>query len=491
MAAPFRIYSTLTRKVTDFKPLREGHVGLYVCGMTVYDRPHVGHGMANIIFDSFVRYLRYRGWDVTFVRNFTDVDDKIIARAAETGEDPFALAQRYIDAFQEDADALGMLRPCHEPRVTDSIEAIQKMVTQLISRGHAYDNEGTVWFDVRSFSEYGKLSGQKVDELRSPDTVAGKRHPADFALWKAVKPGEPSWESPWGPGRPGWHIECSAMSMGILGETFDIHAGGLDLVFPHHENEVAQSEAHSGCTYANYWMHNGLLTMASGKKMGKSLGNMVSIQDAVRDFPGETLRLYYLQNHYRSPLPWGEDALPEALAMLCRLYEAKEVAESMGGQEDAEQVARDLGEDAQAVLNLSSTFAERFHAALDDDFNTALALGHVFELVRAINRFSNHKKAKKRGGPVVAGALSALALVPDALGLLGTPVEAFMEEVKDKRLGAMGLTREDVQAKITARTQARTDKDWAQADALRDELDEMGIVLMDGADQTSWRIRVG
>jgi cysteinyl-tRNA synthetase len=491
MAAPFRIYSTLSRQVSDFKPLREGHVGLYVCGMTVYDRPHVGHGMANIIFDSFVRYLRYRGWDVTFVRNFTDVDDKIIARAAELGEEPAALAQRYIDAFQEDADALGMIRPDHEPRVTESIEAIKSMVQGLVDKGHAYENEGTVWFDVKSLPTYGKLSGQKVDELRSPDSVPGKRHPSDFALWKAVKPGEPSWESAWGPGRPGWHIECSAMSVRLLGENFDIHAGGLDLVFPHHENEVAQSEGHSGGTYANYWMHNGLLTMASGKKMGKSLGNMVSIQGALEAFPAETLRLYYLQNHYRSPLPWGEEALPEALAMLCRLYEAKEVAEAMGGEEDAAQVAQDLGEDAEALLELASRFAERFHRALDDDFNTALALGHVFELVRVLNRFSNHKKAKKRGGPVVASALEALALVPEALGLLGMDVEDFMEEVKTKRLSAMELTREDVEAKITARAQARTDKDWAQADALRQELDEMQIVLMDGAEGTSWRIQIG
>ena len=491
MAAPFRIYSTLTRKVTDFQPIREGHVGIYVCGMTVYDRPHVGHGMANIVFDTFVRYLRYRGWKVNYVRNFTDVDDKIIKRASELGEDPFELAQRLIHEFHEDTDALGMSRPDHEPRVTESIDAIRAMIATLVEKGHAYENEGTVWFDVRSFPEYGKLSGQNVDELRSPDTVPGKKHPADFALWKAVKPGEPSWESPWGPGRPGWHIECSAMSVGLLGENFDIHGGGLDLVFPHHENEVAQSEAHSGCSYANYWMHNGLLTMASGQKMGKSLGNMVSVQDAVRLFPAETLRLYYLQNHYRSPLPWGEEALPEALAMLCRLYEAKEVAESMGGEEKAADVARDLGEDAQAVLDLSARFEERFHSALDDDFNTALALGHVFELVRAINRLSNHKKAKKRGGPVVAGALQVLNLVPQALGLLGQPVDAFMEEVKDKRLAAMGRTRSDIEQKISDRTQARADKDWDLADTLRGELDDMGVVLMDASDGTNWRIRVG
>jgi len=491
MAAPFRIYSTLSRQVADFEPLREGHVGIYVCGMTVSDRPHVGHGMFINIFDTFVRYLRYRGWQVNYVRNFTDVDDKIIARAAEQDEDPSALAQRFIDAFHEDTDRMGMLRPDHEPRVTEVMDAIRSLVESLIDKGHAYVNEGTVWFDVHSLPSYGKLSGQKVDELRGADKVPGKRNPADFALWKAVKPGEPSWESAWGPGRPGWHIECSAMSMGLLGENFDIHGGGLDLVFPHHENEVAQSEAHSGCSYANYWMHNGLLTVASGQKMGKSLGNMSSLQDALMAFPAETLRLYYLQNHYRSALPWGEEALPEALAMLCRLYEAKEVALAMGGAEDAAQVAQDLGEDAQAVIDLTERFEERFHAALDEDFNTGLALGHVFELVRAINRFSNHKKAKKRGGPVVAGALEALSLVPQALGLLGMPVEAFLEEVKTKRLGTMDLTKAAVQDKIDARTQARADKDWAQADALRVELDELGIVLMDGADGTSWRIRVG
>ncbi len=490
MAAPFRIYSTLSREVTDFKPMREGHVGIYVCGMTVYDRPHVGHGMASVVFDTFVRYLRYRGWDVNYIRNFTDVDDKIIKRAGELGEDPFALANRLIDAFHEDTDAVGLTRPSHEPRVTEYIDAIKAMVQGLVDNGHAYPNQGTVWFDVLSFPEYGKLSGQKVDELRSADTVPGKKHPADFALWKAVKPGEPSWESPWGPGRPGWHIECSAMSVALLGENFDIHGGGLDLVFPHHENEVAQSEAHSGCTYANYWMHNGLLTVAGGQKMGKSLGNMVSLQSAVEQFPAETLRLYYLQNHYRSPLPWGEESLPEALAMLCRIYEAREVAEAMGGSEDAAQVAADLGEDAQAVLNLSQDFAQRFHAALDDDFNTALALGHVFELVRAINRFSNHKKAKKRGGPVVAGALGALGLVAQALGFLSMPVEDFLAEVKDKRLGAMGLTHEQVEDLIAQRTQARTDRDWARADALRDELDRMGIVLMDGSEGTNWRIQV-
>lgn len=491
MAAPFRIYNTRTRTVEPFTPLEEGKLGIYVCGMTVYDRCHMGHARAMVVFDAFVRYLRFRGWDVNFVRNFTDIDDKIIARAKEINEDPMELAARFIDAFHEDADALGLIRPDAEPKVSETIDGIQDLIQSLIDGEHAYVNEGTVWFDVKSLPSYGQLSGQKVDELQSPDRVPGKRHPADFALWKAVKPGEPSWESNWGPGRPGWHIECSAMSMGCIGETLDIHGGGLDLVFPHHENEVAQSEAHTHKTYANYWMHNGMLTMSSGQKMGKSLGNVWNVQNALNEFPAEAIRLYYLGALYRSPLPWGDEALPEALGGLCRLYDAREQAEAMGGQEDAAQVARDLGEDAQRVLELSSNFRDSFLGALDDDFNTAKAMASVFELVRAINRFANHKKAKKRGGPVVAGALEALKLVADTLSVLAMDVESYQEEVKNKRCKAMGITREYVEEKITDRTNARANKDWAQSDSIRDELDDAGVVLMDGSEGTTWRLRIG
>ena len=334
MPAPFRLYNTRSRSVEDFQPVVPGKIGIYVCGMTVYDRCHMGHARAMVVFDAFVRYLRFRGWDVNFVRNFTDVDDKIIARAKERGEDPIALAARFIEAFHEDADALGLIRPDAEPKVSDTIDDIQALIGSLVDKGNAYVNEGTVWFDVKSMPSYGQLSGQNVDALQSPDTVPGKRHPADFALWKAVKPGEPSWDSPWGPGRPGWHIECSAMSMGCIGPTLDIHGGGLDLVFPHHENEVAQSEAHTHETYANYWMHNGMLTMASGQKMGKSLGNVWNVQNALKEYPAEAIRLYYLGALYRSPLPWGDDALSDALGSLCRLYEAREVAEAMRGEED-------------------------------------------------------------------------------------------------------------------------------------------------------------
>lgn len=491
MAAPFRLYNTRTRSVGPFEPVEPGKIGIYVCGMTVYDRCHMGHARAMVVFDAFVRYLRFRGWDVNFVRNFTDVDDKIIARAQKLDEDPIALAARFIDAFHEDADELGLIRPDAEPKVSETIDGIQDLIQSLVDKGNAYTSDGTVWFDVKSMPSYGQLSGQKVDELQSPDTVPGKKHPADFALWKAVKPGEPSWESPWGPGRPGWHIECSAMSMGCIGETLDIHGGGLDLVFPHHENEVAQSEAHTHKTYANYWMHNGMLTMANGQKMGKSLGNVWNVQNALEAFPAEALRLYYLQALYRSSLPWGDEALPEALSSLCRLYEAREVAEAMGGQEDASQVARDLGDDAARVLELSNNFQGQFLGALDDDFNTAKAMASVFELVRAVNRFANHKKAKKRGGPVVKGALAAFELVSNALSILSMNVDAFQEEVKAKRCAAMGIERSDIEAKIQARTDARANKDWAASDALRDELDAAGIVLMDGSETTTWRIRIG
>ncbi len=490
MPAPFRIYNTASRTVEAFKPITPGHVGIYVCGMTVYDRCHMGHARAMVVFDGFVRYLRFRGWSVNFVRNFTDIDDKIIARAAETGEDPVALAARFIDAFHEDAEALGLIRPDAEPKVSDSIDGIQALISGLVEKKHAYVNAGTVWFDVKSLPAYGKLSGQKVDELQSPDVVPGKKHPADFALWKAVKPGEVSWESPWGPGRPGWHIECSAMAIGCIGDTLDIHGGGLDLVFPHHENEVAQSEAHTHKPFANYWMHNGMLTMASGQKMGKSLGNVWNVQNALKEFPAEAIRLYYLGALYRSPLPWGEDALPEAMGGLCRLYDAREVAEAMSGKGNPTAVAQDLGEDAKRVLSLSAAFEDNFLGALDEDFNTAKAMAYVFELVRAINRFSNHKKAKKRGGPVVAGALAALDLVSAALGVLSMDVESYQEEVKNKRCCAMGLTRESVEEQISERTQARADKDWAKSDTIRDALDAAGVVLMDCTEGTSWRLRI-
>lgn len=490
MPAPFRLYNSFNRTMEDFKPIEEGKIRLYVCGMTVYDNAHIGHARAMVVFDAFVRYLRFRNWDVNFVRNFTDVDDKIIRRAAEQNVEPMELAERYIAAFQRDAEHLGLLTPDSEPRVSTSIQDIIDMIQTLVEKDHAYTSDGSVWFNVPSFKSYGGLSGQKVDSLQSADTVAGKKHPADFALWKAVKPGEPFWESPWGPGRPGWHIECSAMSKCCLGDEIDIHGGGLDLVFPHHENEIAQSEASSGKKFSRYWMHNGLLTMKGGQKMGKSLGNVINIEDALNDYPAETIRLYLLQNHYRSPLPWSGDALNEALAMLARLYEAVESAEAMGGQEKAQDVAKSLGEDAQTVLDLGTSFYQKMLNFLDEDFNTSGVLGLAFELARAINRFSAHKKAKKRGGPLVKEALIGLRSMNEAIGLLGANVSDFQVEVKSKCLRAMGLDESTIDEKLVARKEARANKDWATSDQIRDELDAMGILIMDTTDGVEWRVKL-
>jgi cysteinyl-tRNA synthetase len=491
MAAPFRLYNTRTRKVEVFEPLEPGKVGLYVCGMTVYDDAHIGHARAMVVFDTFVRWLRHVGWQVRFVRNFTDVDDKIIQRSAAAGDSPDALAQRFVDRFHEDMRELGLVRPDVEPRVTGSIAVILELIERLVSRGNAYAAEGNVWFSVPSFERYGALSGQRVDELQSSaDAGGGKRHPADFALWKGAKPGEPAWDSPWGPGRPGWHVECSAMAWETLGATIDIHGGGLDLVFPHHENEIAQSECAHGVPYARVWMHNGLLTMDDGRKMGKSEDNAIWIRELLRTYPAEAMRLYYLQSHYRSPLPFDGAALPEALGMLARLYEAREVGERMQGSENADDVARGLGTDAVEVLTLGRALPGALHAALADDFNTAAALGHLFELARAVNRLSNHPNAMKRGGPVVAPALEAFAAVGPALGLLTLSTAAFHDEIKRKRLPALGLTPEQIDALVAERAAARDAKEWAKADAIRDRLEASSIAVMDRAAGSEWRVRL-
>lgn len=490
MGIPFKIYNSFSRTVEHFQPIEENKVRLYVCGMTVYDNAHIGHARAMVVFDAFVRYLRHRDWKVHFVRNFTDVDDKIIRRAQENNEDPMDLAQRYINNFRRDAQNLGLLTPCEEPRVSQSIPDIINMIETLITKKHAYVAEGSVWFSVPSFSDYGGLSGQNVDALQSADSASGKVHSADFALWKGAKEGEPAWESPWGLGRPGWHIECSAMSKCCLGEEIDIHGGGLDLVFPHHENEIAQSEAANGKKFSRYWMHNGLLTMKGGQKMGKSLGNVINIEDALQEYPAEAIRLYLLQNHYRSPLPWSDTALLEALSMVARLYEAIELAESMEGAEKAEVVIKDLGEDAKTVWTVGNSAMEKIHAALDDDFNTAAALGIAFEIARSINRFAGHKKSKKRGGPVVQPALEGLRCLASAIGLLGNSATEFQNEVKTKRIHAMQLELSWIEGKLEERQVARQNKEWQLSDQIRLELEEKNIVVMDTPQGVEWKIRL-
>lgn len=452
------IYNTLSRRKEIFKPLQPGKIKIYVCGMTVYDYCHVGHARVMVVFDTVVRYLRHAGYEVTYVRNVTDIDDKIIQRAQANGEDIYALTTRFIQAMHEDSEALGVLPPDIEPKATDSLELIANMVQKLLDKGHAYiaDN-GDVYYAVDSFPEYGKLSGKKTDELRAGERVAvdeAKRDPLDFVLWKAAKPNEPSWPSPWGPGRPGWHIECSAMSTHHLGEHFDIHGGGMDLQFPHHENEIAQSCGASGKGFVNLWMHNGFVRVDE-EKMSKSLGNFFTVREVLKDYPAEVIRYFILTSHYRSPLNYSQENLDNAKHALTRLYTA----------------LRGL-----PAIPAEHTENQAFEAAMQDDFNTPEALAVLFELARETNRLrdSETNKATQLG--------AQLKYLGSLLGLLQNDPETFLQGGSHG-----GLSDSEIENLITARKQARTDKNWAEADRVRDVLKDNGIVLEDSAGSTTWR----
>jgi len=456
------IYNTEARAKQEFKPIEAGKVRMYVCGMTVYDFCHLGHARVMVVFDVVYRYLKHVGFDVTYVRNITDIDDKIIKRAAENGEGIDTLTQRFIDAMHEDADALGCLRPDHEPRATGAIPEMLEMIGGLIEKGFAYraDN-GDVYYDVSRFEGYGRLSGKNPDDLRAGARVEigeAKDDPLDFVLWKAAKPGEPSWASPWGPGRPGWHIECSAMSTTCLGHSFDIHGGGMDLQFPHHENEIAQSEAATGCHYVNYWMHNGFVRI-NEEKMSKSLGNFFTVREVLKDFRGEEIRFFILNSHYRSPLNYGDEQLRTARSALTRLYTA----------------LREAGE-AGSDLPLLEDYARRFHAAMDDDFNTPEAMAVLFELAAEIY---------KRGADERARAAATLKRLGAVLGLLQEDAEAWLQGGVAQ--GEGGLDNTAIETLIQQRLDARAARDFARADAIREELSAQGIVLEDGPDGTRWR----
>lgn len=458
-----KIHNTLSKEKEIFKPLQEGKVNMYVCGMTVYDLCHVGHARVMVVFDVVTRYLRASGYDVTYVRNITDIDDKIIKRAAENGESIQALTERYIAEMHRDADALGVLRPDLEPKATESMGEILTMIETLIDKGLAYTaDNGDVYYDVSEFSSYGKLSGRDVNELRAGERVAvneAKTDPLDFVLWKAAKAGEPAWESPWGQGRPGWHIECSAMSAHCLGEHFDIHGGGQDLQFPHHENEIAQSEGAHGCQSVNYWMHNGFVRI-DDEKMSKSLGNFFTVREVLQQYPAEAVRYFILSSHYRSPLNYAEDQLEQAKAALTRFYTS----------------LRDITPQADVRWQEDPDFGARFKAAMDDDFNTALALSVMADVRQALN------KAREHGDDLAAYFAGLLLSFGDVLGLFQQNADAFL--VGDQ---ANDSEAEMIDALIVERNQARTDKNWARADEIRDQLTEMGIVLEDAAGKTSWR----
>ncbi len=472
-----QIYNTLTRRKEPFTPIEPGKVRMYVCGMTVYDYCHLGHARVMVAFDVITRYLRHRGYDVTYVRNVTDIDDKILRRADENGETIASLTERMIEAMHEDEARLGVLPPDHEPRATRHIDDILAMIETLIAKGYAYaaDN-GDVYYRVRRFEGYGKLNNRDLDEMRSGARVEVDEHkedPLDFVLWKAAKPGEASWPSPWGEGRPGWHIECSAMSKCCLGETFDIHGGGPDLTFPHHENEIAQSEAANGKPFVNTWMHAGAVRV-NHEKMSKSLGNFFTIREVLEHHDPEVVRYLLVASHYRSAINYAPESLAEARKSLERFYNALEGLALEGHALEGRTLDGGAGDGAGGQV--ASEFESRFTAAMNDDFNTPEALSVLFDLARELNRA---KKEAPGEAPALAAELRRLGGV---LGLLQQDPSTFL------KAGAaeLPLSEEQIQAKIDERAAAKKAKDFTAADAIRDELAALGIILKDSREGTGW-----
>jgi cysteinyl-tRNA synthetase len=486
MSAPeIRVFNTLQQQKVPLEPITPGQVGIYVCGPTVYSFVHIGNARTFTSFDVVVRYLRARGFQVKYVRNYTDVDDKIIKAAAETGEDPIALAARFVREFEADAAKLRLLKPDVSPKVSETIPEIIALIQALIAKGVAYPSGGDVYFEVRKFEGYLKLSKKKLDDLREGGgerELKGeqKRDSADFALWKAAKPGEPSWDSPWGKGRPGWHIECSAMSSKYLGETFDLHGGGLDLIFPHHENEIAQSEGASGKTLCNCWMHGGFLDL-EGAKMSKSLGNVVRLRDALEKVDAEGLRYFFLTTHYRQQLAFSEKALSDAEGRMEYFYETLKKA-------DERLAGKDFG--AGPVHGEPQRFLNEFHAAMSDDFNFAGALSAVSGVFNELNLFLDKPPVKDKA--VVGRTLKALREIvtemSKALGLFELEPAAWLLARRDRQVAAKGIDVTKVDGLIAARQAARGEKNFAEADRIRGELKAIGVEIMDTPRGTEWKV---
>jgi cysteinyl-tRNA synthetase len=461
------LHNSLTRKKEVFSPIVPGQVRMYVCGMTVYDYCHLGHARVLVVFDMVTRWLRNSGYQVTYVRNITDIDDKIIKRAQDNGEPYTALTERFIAAMHEDSAALGVLPPDHEPRATEYVGNMLNMIQELIDRGHAYAaSNGDVYYSVQSFAHYGQLSGKTLEDLRAGERVEidpNKRDPMDFVLWKATKPGEPSWPSAWGAGRPGWHIECSAMGSDLLGKHFDIHGGGQDLQFPHHENEIAQSEGAHDCKFVNYWLHNGFVRV-DDEKMSKSLGNFFTIREVLQKYDAEVVRFFILRAHYRSPLNYSDTHLDDAKAALNRLYTALRGV-------DLSDV-----DESKSGIDWSNSYAARFQAAMDDDFNTPEALAVLFDLATEANRL---RTTLPSDAVQVLNLLKSLAGI---LGLLQRDPEQFMQTGVSNEYAP-----ERIELLIGERLAARKAKDFKRSDAIRDELKAAGVILEDGAQGTLWR----
>lgn len=483
-----QIYNSLTRKKEEFIPLTPGHVSMYVCGITAYDFCHIGHARSAVVFDVLVRYLRYIGMQVTFVRNFTDVDDKIINRANREGTDFESIARTYIDAFYTDMDRLGILRADIEPKATEHIAEMIKLCEDLIAKGHAYSTaSGDVYFRVRSYAEYGQLSGRNIEDLMSGARIEPgeeKEDPLDFALWKGAKPGEPFWPSPWGPGRPGWHIECSAMSERYLSLPFDIHGGGQDLAFPHHENERAQTEAATDKQFVRYWVHNGFVQINS-EKMSKSLNNFVTIRDILANYLPEVLRFFLITKHYRSPLDYTADALEESERALKRIYLTKAAAEThvAGTKWTATQLPAEIVIEATAL-------EAKWDEAMADDMNTAAALGHIFVLMKIVNRILEDKTLKKcdQGRDLVRHAVKLFERWGEVLGLFQMQSADFLGQLKDSRVLRKKIDTQQIEAKLQERQEARAAKDFARSDAIRDELLALGVTIQDTAQGPQWDV---
>jgi cysteinyl-tRNA synthetase len=474
-----RIHNTFTQQKEELTPIEPGVVKMYVCGVTVYDHCHIGHARSAFVFDIINRYLMARGYDVVSVKNFTDIDDKIIRKATEEGIPWQEVGEKYIASFYEDMASLNILRPTYEPRATLHIEDMIRLVEKLLENGHAYRVGGDVYFSVESFRPYGQLSKRGLDEMMAGARVEvdeKKRNPLDFALWKKSKEGEPFWTTPFGDGRPGWHIECSVMSTKYLGNPFDIHGGGRDLIFPHHENERAQTEAATGKTFVNYWVHNGFVNIQK-EKMSKSIGNILLIKDFLREFHADTLRLFFLTTHYRNPVDYNEKAIEDTNAALHRLYGTLERVETASRQTQA----------AAAPFGDIDVLEKNFFDAMDDDFNAALALSSLFELSKMINKMLDEGDGSAM--PRILSAAGLLKRLASILGLLQDTAETFNNGEKSRHLARIGLTPSAVEAAITERSEARKAKNYARADEIRQDLASKGIQLLDTPKGTDWRVK--
>lgn len=490
---PLKLYNTITRQKETFIPLVAGRVGMYVCGITAYDLCHIGHARSALVFDVIARYLRYRGYEVTYVKNFTDVDDKIIDKAKSAGMDIFAISERYIGEHNEDMDALGVVRPDQTPRATEHIEGMIALVNKLIANNLAYVIGDDVYFAVEKFKNYGKLAGRSLKDMLAGarvDVNEKKVNPLDFALWKASKEGEPWWESPWGRGRPGWHIECSVMSQRFLGDTFDIHGGGEDLIFPHHENEIAQSEGATGKPLANYWLHNGFVRVNS-EKMSKSLGNFFTIRDMLKAYHPEVLRLFILQNHYRSPVDYADTSLAEARQGMNRLYTVRKIIQDiLAGRQTAFSIPAALsGKHAETIAKINAQ-REKFVEAMDDDFNTARAVACLFDLTRLINGYLAAKPSFTAPEAifVLHQAQQFFQEVGGVLGFFRKETGDYFLQDREREVRKQGLDVQEIERLIEARNAARAEKDWGKADEIRKTLAAKNVILKDTPAATTWSI---